>query len=270
MSTQQPDSDDTRVAMAAAALFSIVSGVEPTAQEMSELHAYDDAELRDGLRLQLAVLRRWRGADEEVGGWKIGWTSRSARDRGGPGFRPFGFVLTSRIFASGASLEGSLLTSGWLEPEICLIMGQRLAGPDVTVSEARAAVSGIAPAFEICLRRLPPGLSLAVSLGGDLNNWGMVVGSAQPPDLAIGDLTVEVRQSGSLIASGASTPDVLDDPFLSLTRVCRELDTFGLGLEPGQAVLTGSLAAQASLSQPGLTEASFGALGTVEVRIGDR
>jgi len=34
-----------------------------------------------------------RLSGSEIGGWKIGWTSRGARDQMGVGFRPFGYVL---------------------------------------------------------------------------------------------------------------------------------------------------------------------------------
>jgi 2-keto-4-pentenoate hydratase len=258
---------DQRRARAAEALLALSKGAEPTPEDLASLHAYDDSDGREGLDLQLAVLELWRRSGEEVGGWKIAWTSRAARDRGGPGFRPFGFVLASRIFADGASIAGSTVPNGLLEPEICLIMGERLAGPEVSVEQARQAVRSVAPAFEICARRMPSGLSLAARIGNDMNNWGMVVGPAHSPDIALDGLAVELVQNDRIVATGSSAPDVLDDPYLSLTRVCRELHTFGLGLEAGHAVITGSVAASAKLAEPGPVEASFGQLGSVRVKV---
>src|SRR5262249_25446998 len=156
----------------------------------------------------------------------------------------------------GSALDASLVPAGMLEPEICLILGKHLGGTAVTTDQARDAVSGVAPAFEICSRRMPPGLSMAARIGNGMNHWGVVVGAPCPPETAINDLKVEIRQHGDVIATGASTPDVLDDPFLSLTRVCAELDTYGLALEPGHAVLTGSLAAAAKMNAAGRVSAS--------------
>ena len=225
---------DTGRLRAAEALLSISQGSEPTKQDLDWLHSYDDSAPRDGLPLQLAVLDLWRDSGEDVGGWKIAWTSRGARDRGGLGFRPFGFVLASRILASDASLPAERVRKGVLEPEICLILGERLAGPDVSLDQARGAVSGVAPALEICSQRMPADLSIATRIGNDMNNWGMVVGPVRPPDIALDDLSVELLQDDRSIATGRSSPDVVDDPYLSLTRVCRELAAFGLALEAGQ------------------------------------
>ena len=50
----------------------------------------------EGLRRQLANL-----GDRLVAGWKIGLTSGIARDSMGQGFRPFGYILADRVFASG-------------------------------------------------------------------------------------------------------------------------------------------------------------------------
>ena len=261
-----PKNDDRR-SEAANVLMSIARGNPPSAADLERLHAYDDSVPRDGLELQLSVLELWRAASEEIGGWKIAWTSRQARDRGGPGFRPFGFVLASRMFQSGASLDAHMVPNGVLEPEICLILGKRLAGPNVTVEEARYAVSGVAPAFEICSQRMPPDLSIAVRIGNDMNNWGMVVGPVRSPDLALDGLSVELAQNDQVIATGSSSADVIDDPYLSLARVCRELDGVGLALEPGHVVLTGSVAASARMSTRGLVEGRFGPLGSVRLHV---
>jgi len=95
----------------------------------------------------------------------------------------------------------------------------------------------------------------------------MVVGPAHSPDIALDGLAVNLVQNAQVVATGSSAPDVLDDPYLSLARVCRELDAFGLGLEPGHVVLTGSVAASAKLAEPGPVEASFGRLGSGRVQV---
>jgi 2-keto-4-pentenoate hydratase len=257
---------DPRRDRAALALLAASKGTPLSDDDLAALHAYDDHDLRDGLPLQLALAGLWLREGEQRGGWKIGWTSGAARDRGGPGFRPFGFVLASRILPSGSVLSSDQVPGGALEPEICVTIGSQLAGPDVTTEQARAAVESVAPAFEVISHRLPDGLSLAARIGNGLNNWGLVVGEQHEPGLALDDLPVEVRRDGALLDSGVSNPDRVDDPFLSLTRVTRELHALGLALEPGQQLITGSITPGIKI-EAGRYEATFGPLGSVAVDI---
>jgi 2-keto-4-pentenoate hydratase len=158
------------------------------------------------------------------------------------------------------------IPGGGLEPEICVTIGSRLSGPDVTIEQARACVESVAPAFEIVSRRLPGGLSLAARIGNGMNNWGLVVGPSQvrTAGLALDELHVELRHDGELLGSGTSGAEFLDDPYLSLTRVTRELHANGLALEPGQRVITASYTPSAKIVG-GVYEATFGELGSVTV-----
>ena len=62
------------------------------------------SQLDEVLALQLRVLNRFETAGERLGGWKVGLTSGKARNRMGKDFRPFGYVLHSRIFRSGVTV----------------------------------------------------------------------------------------------------------------------------------------------------------------------
>lgn len=259
---------DERRGPAARTLLAAAQGRQLDEAGLAALHAYDDVDQGEGLPLQLAVAELWHEAGEKIAGWKIGWTSRGARDRGGPGFRPFGFVLASRILPSGSRLARATIPGGALEPEICVTIGRHLGGPEVTVDEARAAVESVAPAFEVLSHRLPDGLPMAVRIGNGLNNWGLVVGPQHAPDLALDALAVELRRDGDLIGSASSGPDILDDPYLSLARACQQLHACGLALEPGQQLITGSITPSTKIDLGSRFEATFGPLGSVAVEFG--
>src|SRR5262249_6075155 len=155
------------------------------------LSGYADASVDDGLALQTQVISRWQADGESIGGWKVGWTSRKMRDSGGKDFRPFGYILASRILPSGAVVDPTGTVRGQVEAELCLKIGQRLSGDAVTRDEARAAVESIAPAFEINARRLANSLPLATRIGNGLNNWGLVVGPSSPPPESLEGILVE-------------------------------------------------------------------------------
>jgi 2-keto-4-pentenoate hydratase len=116
---------------------------------------------------------------EELAGWKIGMTSGESRNALGDGIRPFGFVLRSRTLMSGASIPRKDLYKGGVENELCFVMADYL-GEAATPERAKSAIAGLAPAFEINQKRLPPGCSAGLRVSDNLSNWGIIVGDTVP------------------------------------------------------------------------------------------
>ena len=222
------------------------------------------SELDEALDLQLRVLNRFEAEGESLGGWKVGLTSGKARDRMGKDFRPFGYVLQSRIFRSGVTVPAGPIMDCHIEPELCLIIGSPLRGAEVDREHAKAAVRTVAPAFEINEIRVPPDKGHAPLLADGLAQWGIVVGPEVPVREGLVDTTVEFSCNGQVVET--KTPGTtMDDPYLSLSRLCRLLHKFGLGLEPGQRVITGSFCHHA-VTQAGIYTADFSDIGAVSVR----
>lgn len=227
----------------------------------------DDAvgDVSEALQVQLDVLERWREHSETLGGWKIGFTAGHSRSILDGDRRPFGYVLGSRVYASGSSLDLAEIGPCALEPEICVTIASPLAGPSVTPDEARAAVGAVAPSFEVNHVRLP-GRPLTLVIADDLAQWGIVVGDELDPDgLDLLGTNVEVFVDGDPVAA-SSAAGFLDDPYVSLGRVCATLDEFGLGLEPGQRVITGGFSNHA-VTESGLWRAVFDTIGAVDVHL---
>lgn len=234
--------------------------------DWAALAEHDSDDVDAGLALQLDVLHRWMSDGARLGGWKIGLTSRSARDSMGIGVRPFGYVLADRVFPSGAVVTPP--AGGKVEPEICVILGADLAGPDITPAQARDAVQAVAPAFEVLSPALPKGLSRSVRLGHDLNQWGIVVGPPVDPDVDLAAVHVTLTHDGNPIGTASSGPDVLDDPFVSLARVCARLANHGESLHAGDHVITGSLLPAAVVTPGSTWQATFDPIGTVTMTVG--
>lgn len=220
--------------------------------------------VEDALAVQLGVLGRFETAGEKRGGWKVGLTSGQARDRMGKDFRPFGYVLRSRIFSSGAAVPRTKVMNCSVEPELCLIIGSPLRGDAVDVAEAKAAVRAVAPAFEINERRIPPEKGNALLVADGLAQWGIVVGPEAPVRDGLVNTTVELYGDERLIET--KTPGAtMDDPYLSLSRLCNLLYKYGFGLEPGQPVITGSFCHH-TVRQPGTYRAVFSGIGEVSAQ----
>lgn len=221
-------------------------------------------DLDEALGLQLTVLNRLFAAGERLAGWKVGLTSGPRRDVMGRNFRPFGYLLESRLLHSGDALGHHQITSGYLEPELCLVLGAPLHGDDIDPDAARAAVRGIAPAFELNERRLRHGVDDATTIADGLGNWGIVVGAETSVLSAMTETTVDLWLDDVLVAT-ATPGESMDDPFLSLSRLCALLHRYGRGLDAGQRVITGSFCNQA-VQGPGTWRALFSGVGEVMVR----
>jgi 2-keto-4-pentenoate hydratase len=216
--------------------------------------------------VQLAVAQLFADQGDQIGAWKVGMTSGRSRDMMGADFRPFGYVLQNRILQSGNTIELGTMLNCQVEPELCLILGSRLSGP-VSVQEARNAVRGIAPAFEVNEVRVHGGRDAdhGVLIADGLGQWGIVIGAeVEAPDDLDG-IEVELRHGEELEtrATGGDTVDV-DDPYLSLSRLAGLLGEHGHSLEAGQPVITGSYAA-ALVDAPGVWTASFSSVGDVSI-----
>jgi 2-keto-4-pentenoate hydratase len=236
------------------------------AGEGAELVASLPGDVGDGLRWQVRALRDSLAAGARLAGWKIGLTSRGSRDAMGAGVRPFGYVLSDGFIASDGRLAAEAFAGCRLEPELCLVIGTRLAGAAVTPADARAAVRSVAPAFEIITVPLPGTPSAAAKVAARLNQRGIAAGAEVPVPADVAATGVQLRHDGSILGSATMAPEVIDDPFLSVARLSAALAPFGLALETGQRVITGSLLAAVPVAA-GRWEADFGRLGAVTITI---
>ena len=206
-------------------------------------HAQPSAD--EGQALQFQLLDRWLNEGEELGGWKIGMTSGESRDALGVGVRPSGFVLKSRIFASGAQLPRSRLFKGGVENELCFIVGQAL-GDGATPTGAKSAIAGLAPGFEINQKRLPPGSAPGLRIADNLSNWGIVYGEPITDALLSDNLSAlqvtlsELTNTGETEIESVASDGHMDPHYESLAILAQRLADFGHSLTPGQQVITGA------------------------------
>jgi 2-keto-4-pentenoate hydratase len=219
----------------------------------------------DGERAQLSVLSRWAEQGQARGGWKVGLTSGAVRDSFGPGVRPFGFILRDRIFSSGAAIDLGRMSRPGLETEMCFRAGRRLAGPDVEPDEVEAALDWAAPAFEINEARIDGPQDPGIRVADNLTQWGIVVGPAVSPlpdRSAFDKLVVTLSRDGAEIETVAAA-GYIDDHYLSIARLAKELAKFDLAIEEGDLVITGSMARHKDGIPPGEWVGTFEGIGEV-------
>lgn len=220
--------------------------------------------LATALEVQLAVLDLHLRSGETLGGWKVGLTSGPAREKMGEGFRPFGYLLGSKIYSSGSDIELEELRDGGLETELAFLFKQPLKGGFVGPEDVRAAIAGVVPAFEIQQYRVPAGGDHGLDVANDLSQWAIVVGDVIDWTSSAQRSTVELLRDGELVSTvGPNFP--IDEPMDAIANACRLMNNYGFGIEVGQYVITGAFQKE-RLGHPGTWTGRFSNAGEVEIR----
>jgi 2-keto-4-pentenoate hydratase len=215
-----------------------------------------------GLGLQLAVADRFVSGGDEIAGWKVSYTSGKARDKMGLGYRPFGYILRSRTLSSGGSAPFADFANAQIEGELGVRIGTTLRG-EVTPEQARDATAEIVACFELNESRCSRDSDDATTLADGCGQWGLVCGSGTTTiGTNLEHTTAVLQQDGAEAAR--SDPDlVMDDLFLSVSRLAAMLERFDRPLEAGAVVITGSIV-KAPVTGPSSWRAEFDGVGRVE------
>jgi 2-keto-4-pentenoate hydratase len=216
-------------------------------------------------QVQLGVLARWQAAGEKLAGWKIGASAEGARKALGLEAPISGYLLASRHFSSGHSINHAALRRPIIESELCFTIGKRLAGPNVTGIQVRDAVSAVAPAFEVVDMRLDMRADMPLGIADDVAQWGYVTGAAltpYPKDLDLGQVQVEMKRNNTVVEQVVGK-DAIDNQLDSIAWLANHLAVYGLALEEGQRIMSGSFTKPTPIAQGDRWESSFSGVGTV-------
>lgn len=203
--------------------------------------AFADLGFEDGLAVQCEMQQRAVQSGAVHAGWKVGLTSDRARTTVGIDDRPFGHV--NRVLESPADLPSAEISKVSIEPEMCFVIGERIAGDDVDPASVPARISQVCAGYEVNEARVAVGGNLAMLVADNLTNWAIVRGSGveAPPAEELDRCVVTVSCDGEERFS-CTAVDEVDNPYLSIARLAATLHRFGLALEPGQCVITGAYA----------------------------
>jgi 2-keto-4-pentenoate hydratase len=220
--------------------------------------------MEEGYRAQLGLLARHIAMGERQAGWKVGLTSRATREQIGVHEPVMGFLLGGAQRSSGISLPFASLMGPCVENELCLTLGRTLRGPGVTTTQARAALSRVAPAFELVEWRGEFAGDLPLALTDNCQQTMFITGDtlSLPLDANLAETELEVWVNGAL-AERASGQEVMGDPAASVAWLANKLAEFGLTLEAGMQVMSGSFTKQVRLAPGMRVEARFTPFGEV-------
>jgi 2-keto-4-pentenoate hydratase len=219
-----------------------------------------------GVQLALVAQRCQRG--ERIVGRKVAFTSQGTMTQFGVTEPAFGTILSGGVFTDGDAVPVGRYPAVGAEAEIAFVMGEELRGPGVTLAHVLKAAQGVVPAMEIinrCIARVP--WHVADVIATNAVHAGIVLGGQLTPldglDLRYEGMVAEI--DGQSVGSGAGV-EVLGHPVASVVWLANKLATVGLGLHPGDIVLSGSIIRMLEVRAGTVVKVTFTRIGSVGAR----
>ena len=227
--------------------------------------------MADGYAIQRELIELLLADGDRIVGHKVGLTSKPMQKMVGVDSPDYGPVLASTIYRDGDTIPAGRFIAPKIEAEIVFVIGERLEGPGVTVTQAHAAIAGAVAAMEIVDSRIADWrIKLADTVADLASNGAMATSSRIVPitDIDTRLIGMTLTRNGELIDTGAGAA-ALGDPVAVVAWLANVLGGDGVALEPGHLIMTGALHAAVPMTPGDVFRAEFDRLGPITVRVGD-
>jgi 2-keto-4-pentenoate hydratase len=211
---------------------------------ISESDGIADAETAYAIQARWSEMRLARG--EKIAGRKIGLTSQAIREQLGVSEPDYGALWHSGFYPSRegrVEIPALDFLQPRIEGEIAFLVGRPLRGPGIGRREVLAATEACALGVEIVASRIADWrIKLADTIADNASYGGHTLGAwdkrMREADLAA--LAMQIRHNGTLAAEGVGAA-ALGHPAASTAWLVNKLAEFGVGLEPGDVVISGGI-----------------------------
>lgn len=228
-----------------------------------------DFSIEDAYHISLHLLQRRLDDGEKIIGKKIGVTSKAVQNMLSVHQPDFGF-LTDRMVCEndGEIAISSTMIQPKAEGEIAFILKHDLEGPGVTNADVLRATDCVMPCFEIVDSRITDWKIKIQDTVADNASCGMfVLGDSRvsPDKVDLVTCGMVHEKNGEVIATGAGAA-ALGSPVNCVAWLANTLGQFGIKLEAGEVILSGSLVPLHTVVPGDVMNLSVGDLGQASVR----
>jgi 2-oxopent-4-enoate/cis-2-oxohex-4-enoate hydratase len=201
-------------------------------------------DIDDAYAISLGLLARRLEAGEKLIGKKIGVTSKAVQDMLGVHQPDFGFLTDRMHVADGTTIRiAETMIQPRAEAEIALILRAGLKGPGVSMQDVLAATEAIAPCFEIVDSRIENwNIGILDTVADNASCGVFVLGAARldPRPLDLAALKMRVWKNEAPLSEGLGSA-AQGSPLASVAWLANTLGAYGVSLDPGDVILSGSL-----------------------------
>ena len=163
---------------------------------------------------------------------------------------------------------GSELIQPRAEGEIAFVLERELAGTAVTAAVVVAATAYVSPCFEIVDSRIADWKIRIQDTVADNASSGLFLLGSEKVDPARFDFFscgMVVEKNGEVLSTGAGAA-ALGSPLNCVAWLANTLGRFGIGLEPGEVILSGSLVPLEPVVPGDSMKVTIAGLGSASVR----
>ena len=228
-----------------------------------------DITIDDAYYISLRMVERRRQDGEAIIGKKIGVTSKAVQNMLNVHQPDFGYLTDRMVYGNGDEVPvSSELIQPRAEGEIAFILKRDLAGPGVTNADVLRATEAVMPCFEIVDSRIRDWKIRIEDTVADNASCGLFVlgdRAVDPRRVDLATCGMVVEKNGDLLSTGAGAA-ALGSPVNCVTWLANTLGRFGITLEAGEVILSGSLVPLEPVGPGDHMHVSIGGIGTASVR----
>lgn len=230
---------------------------------------FPDVEIEDAYAISQTVARMRAEAGGVLVGHKVGLTSKAMQASSKIDEPDYGHVFEEMMIEDGATVPFTNYCVPRVEPELTFLLGQNLMGPNVTGADVMAATDWVVPSIEIIDARVLEPRKIFDTVSDNGAAAGLILGKQRfkPHEVDLPWVGALFRRNGEIEETGIAA-GVMDHPANAVAWLCNKLATFGVGLQAGHLVLSGSFTRPVWASKGDELVADFGPLGTISVTFG--
>ena len=246
-----------------------IYSAEKSCQPIEALTArYPDLTNEEAYQIQLAGMNMRIADGHTLVGKKIGLTSKAMQAAMGVFEPDYGYITDRMMLLEGEAISLGSVIAPKVEAEIAFVLKEGLVGPSVTLPQVLKATAGIMPAFEIIDTRMKDwDIKIQDSIADAASIGRIVLGGTLVPienlDLRYTGMVFE--KNGEVITTAAGAA-VLGHPANAVVWLANKLAQYGIALNAGEIIMSGSLTAACPVVAGDNLRATFDGLGTVGVR----
>lgn len=233
---------------------------------------HPECEMTDAYLIAQSVTALKLDSGRVVKGHKIGLTSQPIREFSGATEPDYGTIFDDVFVPEGSSVSKRSYNRGVaVEAELAFVLRSSLCGPHLTPADVIRATDFVLPAIEIVdSRYLRPGPgSLVVDSVADGAWCGGIVLGGNPrrlDQLDVRDIGVRLLINDVVRTSGSSSA-VMGNPVNAVTWLANKLAGYGVSLEPGHLVMSGSCITITRIRAGDTVTADFDVFGEVRFSV---